>query len=290
MKLLTYSLADGRPRAGVLVSPALVFPAAATRAYGACGEFDSVLDLLAPRELDAVRQLLGQPEDRWRAHCIPLDTVTLHAPIPRPPKILGVATNYHDFCVRGGMEAPRTPKVFAKLVTTVVADGEAVTIPVDGRVTYEGELGVVIGRAGRQISAGAAETFVAGYTVVNDVTAGAYTAEDIQLMRGKNIDTFCPMGPVLVTRDEIADAGNLRVATTVNGVARQESSTANLIFGVAELIEYFSSFLTLERGDVIATGTPAGTAAQHDPPAYLQPGDVVEVFVEGIGSLTNPIR
>ncbi|MGI6124862.1 MAG: fumarylacetoacetate hydrolase family protein, partial [Acetivibrionales bacterium] len=157
-------------------------------------------------------------------------------------------------------------------------------------VTYEGELGVIIGKRGKNITREEAYDYIAGYTIVNDMTANDCTKEDIQLLRGKNFDGFFPMGPYFVTKDEVANPMNLNIKTKVNGEIRQDSNTSNMIFNISEQIEYFSSFLTLEPGDVIATGTPAGTALQFNPPRFLKPKDKVEVIIEGLGSLLCQIK
>ncbi len=250
----------------------------------------SMLELVAsPRGLDEVRRLVDDIGDRDGPWVLPTDAVALSAPIPRPGKILGVALNYRDFCERGRVPLPTRPKVFAKFATTVVGPGQPVLVPDGLQVTYEGELAVVIGRTVRDVRAKDALKAVAGYTVFNDLTASTYVREDVQLLRGKNLDTFGPMGPYLVTADEVPNPDDLAISTVVNGVERQRSRTSQMVFGVAELVEFFATFCTLEPGDVIATGTPAGTAAQHTPPAFVQAGDTVSVSVQAVGTLINPI-
>lgn len=276
--------------AGLLLEDNRVLGAAAcAKAAGVEGDFGSVRRILcAPNGLENLKKLASWAQNSdWKGY-EKRSEVTLLAPVPDPEKVLGVALNYRDFCVRGNLPIPEKLKVFGKYATSVNRDGGEVAI--QGRkVTYEGELGVVVGEYCRNVSTARALNYVAGYTVVNDCTANDYVKEDVQLLRGKNLDGFLPMGPVLVTADEIPDPGCLNLRTVVNGEVRQDSNTSQLIFGIGALIEYFSAFMTLSPGDVIATGTPAGTALQFDPPRFLQPGDRVEVTVQGIGSLHSVI-
>lgn len=181
--------------------------------------------------------------------------------------------------------------VFTKPPTAVIGPGQAIDTANDpsGTTDYEGEVAVVIGTPGKRIKAEEAWDHVFGYTIVNDVTARAIQRRHGQWFIGKGPDTFCPMGPCLVTADEIDDVASLWVRTTVNGEERQAASLADLIFDIPTLIATLSSVMTLEPGDVIATGTPSGVGMGFDPPRYLRPGDVVEVTVDGIGTLTNPV-
>lgn len=291
MRLVTFLPVEGAPRAGLSDGETVVDLAAAAAHLAISGRLDSVLGILDENRLDDVRALqerLRGQEGPWR---LPAGSVRLLAAIPRPPKVWGVATNYRDFCARAGMALPRSPKVFLKSPLTVVGPGEAIVIPPVARwVTYEGELGVVIGQACRGVPAAEALDYVAGYVVLNDVTANDLLEEDGQPTRGKNIDTFCPLGPFLVTKEEVPDPHDLPVRVTVNGEVRQDSNTRQLVFGVPALIEYLSAFATLEPGDIVATGTPAGTAKQHEPPAYLADGDVVEIEVGALGRLANRVQ
>ncbi|ALS20513.1 MULTISPECIES: fumarylacetoacetate hydrolase family protein [Paenibacillus] len=292
MKLVTFGTRDNKHHIGVLKDNSSVIDIRmASNDLGIPLSFESIIHILEdPEGLEKVQRVIdaaGKHAGPWYRS---LNDIKLTAPIPRPGKILGVALNYHDFCVRGKLDTPTALKVFMKAHSTVVGPNDAVHVPLERKVTYEGELGVVIGKTGKHVASADAWDHVAGYLIVNDFTANDYIKEDVQLMRGKNLDTFCPMGPFLVTKEEIADPGALAIKTEVNGIVRQNSNTSRLIFKIPEIIEYFSSFLTLEPGDVIATGTPAGTALQFDPPAFVQPGDVVAVTVEGLGTLTNIIR
>lgn len=249
-----------------------------------------------------MREMLSDPDGLEKAHFVleeaagkegPWRVLTadtrLAAPIPRPGKIVGVSLNYRDFCERGNIPIPDKLKLFTKVSTTVNGPMDSVFIPKERKVTYEGELGVVIGRKGKEIQVEEAMEHVAGYIVLNDFTANDWVQEDVQLMRGKNLDTFCPMGPWLVTQDEVPNPDKLSIVTKLNGNIVQQSNTSNLIFNIPQIISSLSEFMTLEPGDVIATGTPAGTALQHDPPVFVRHGDLVEVTVEGIGTLQNLI-
>ena len=250
---------------------------------------DMLSILSEPSGLNAVRNIIKTIDGKNGSWKYELSAIKLMPPIPRPRKILGVALNYHDFCKRGNLETPDALKVFAKMGTTVIGTGDLVRLPLGRKVTYEGELAVVMGRVGKNIPKAEAFDYIAGYSILNDLTANDVAKEDIQLMRAKNYDTFCPMGPTLVTKDEIEDPYSLSLQTTVNGNIRQDSVVGQLIFKIPDIIHYFSSFLTLEPGDVIATGTPAGTALQHTPPAFLAAGDVVSVTINQLGTLTNKV-
>lgn len=216
--------------------------------------------------------------------------VTSLAPLPRPSLILGVAHNYHDAMAERGIAPPPEPVVFEKAAGTVIGPGEAIVLPPDiGGVTYEAELAVVLGRSARNRSPAGAMECVAGYTVFNDVSASEIIRRTGSLERGKNFRTFGPLGPCLVSADEVPEPEALAVTATVGGRRVQDSSTAQLICGVADLISRLSHARPLPVGTVIATGTPAGVAALQSPPAWLTPGSTVTVAVEGIGALTNPV-
>jgi 2-keto-4-pentenoate hydratase/2-oxohepta-3-ene-1,7-dioic acid hydratase in catechol pathway len=210
------------------------------------------------------------------------------APVPRPEKIICVGLNYRDHAAEVGRDLPTEPVLFGKYANSVVGDGAAVRIPRQtSEVDYEGELGVVIGRTTRDVARDVALRHVAGYTVMNDLSARDLQRRLGQWTRGKAIDDFLPMGPFLVTPDEVGDPQALAIRTEVNGEVRQHSSTAEMVFGVAELISTISQTITLEAGDCIATGTPAGIGSAHRPPRYLRPGDEVAVEIAGIGRLVT---
>ena len=208
-----------------------------------------------------------------------------------PSKIICVGLNYRDHAEEQGIELPKAPLLFAKWPNTLIGDGEPIVLPAEAKeVDYEAELGVVIGTRARHVDEARALDSVAGYICVNDVSARDLQFADGQWTRGKSPDTFCPVGPRLVPREEIDDPQALAVRCTVNGTVLQDSSTANMIFSVAEIIAYISRTITLEPGDLIATGTPAGVGVFRDPKVLLQDGDEVSVEVEGLGTLTNPVR
>jgi len=215
-----------------------------------------------------------------RGHSIPFDEVTLLAPVT-PSKIVCVGRNYREHAAELGNKMPEEPLLFLKAPSAVIASGESIELPREShQVEHEGELGVVIGRRARKLTSSEYPlTYVLGYTCVNDVTARDLQRKDVQFTRGKSFDTFCPVGPFIV--DDL-DPLNVNVTTRVNGVVKQHGCTADMAFSVPFLIRYISNIMTLYPGDLIATGTPAGVS-------QLNPGDVVEVEIEEIGVLRNPI-
>jgi 2-keto-4-pentenoate hydratase/2-oxohepta-3-ene-1,7-dioic acid hydratase in catechol pathway len=221
---------------------------------------------------------------------LPLADVRLLAPIPRPGKFVAVALNYRDHLEETGMEPPTFPTFFTKQSTCVVGPGDDVEVPrVSDLVDYEGELAVVIGTRCRHVPAADALSVVAGYTIVNDVTVRDWQMKAPTMMIGKSFDTHGPMGPWIVTADELPDPQVLGLRTLVNGEVLQDGNTKDMIFDVAAQIETLSTAMTLEPGDVISTGTPAGVGIVRTPPVLLKPGDVVRIEIEGIGALENPI-
>lgn len=214
-----------------------------------------------------------------------IDPSFYRAPLYGSDKFLGVALNYKDFCERGNLPLPTALKVFGKYQSALNYDGG--TFNLQGQnVTYEGELGIVIGKDCRNVKAEDAKDYVLGYTIVNDFSANNLIKQDIQLFRGKNLDGAFPFGPVIVTKDEIKNPMKLHITTTVDGEVRQDSCTENMVFNPYQQIEYFSSFMTLKPGDIIATGTPAGTALQFNPPRFLEPGQKIVITIEQLGSLS----
>jgi 2-keto-4-pentenoate hydratase/2-oxohepta-3-ene-1,7-dioic acid hydratase in catechol pathway len=212
-------------------------------------------------------------------------------PIERPQKIVCVGLNYRDHAEEQGTELPQAPLLFAKWPNTLIGPGEPIVIPpITGQVDYEAELGVVIGERVRGASAENAVEAVAGYLCLNDVSARDLQFSDGQWVRGKSLDTFCPVGPELVPASDVPDPQALAIRALVNGEALQDSSTSNMIFSVAEIIAHVSQAITLERGDLIATGTPAGVGAFREPQIWLQDGDEVTIEIERVGALTNPVR
>jgi 2-keto-4-pentenoate hydratase/2-oxohepta-3-ene-1,7-dioic acid hydratase in catechol pathway len=221
---------------------------------------------------------------------VPLEAAVLRAPLARPPKILAIGLNYADHAAETGREPPAVPIVFNKQSTAVVGPGEAIHRPrASTWLDYEGELAVVIGRRCRHVPRERAREVVAGYTVADDVSVRDWQRRTPTMTLGKSFDTHCPLGPALVTPDEVDPAAGLELTTRVNGELRQRSRTSQLIFDVPALIEHLSTVFTLEPGDVICTGTPAGVAAAMDPPRWLVPGDVVRIEIEGLGVLENPV-
>jgi len=212
------------------------------------------------------------------------------APVPRPGKLICIGLNYRDHAAESSLPIPKEPVVFSKFSSAVIAPGEPVIIPASStQVDYEAELAVVIGRRAKHVSASRALDYVFGYTCLNDVSARDFQFADGQWQRGKSCDTFAPMGPTIVTSDELRDPHKLPIKLILNGATMQDSNTDQLIFCVPELIEFLSRTITLEPGDVIATGTPSGVGFARKPPVYVKPGDEMVVDIEGIGELNNPV-
>jgi len=212
------------------------------------------------------------------------------APVPRPGKLICIGLNYRDHAAESKMPLPEKPVVFSKFSSAVIAPGEPVVLPkTSQQVDYEAELAVVIGRRAKHVTADRAYDHVLGYTAFNDVTARDFQFGDGQWQRGKSCDTFAPMGQTIVTTDVIRDPHKLSIKLMLNGAVMQDSNTDQLIFGVPQLIEFISESITLEPGDVIATGTPAGVGFARKPPVFLKPGDEMQVLIEGMGGLGNPV-
>jgi 2-keto-4-pentenoate hydratase/2-oxohepta-3-ene-1,7-dioic acid hydratase in catechol pathway len=211
--------------------------------------------------------------------------------IAPPSKVLAIGLNYADHARESGMEPPRNPLIFVKTNNSICYDGDPIRWAAgdSSQVDYEAELAVVIGTKARRVAEADALEYVFGYTCCNDVSARDAQFGDQQWVRGKSFDTFCPLGPAIVTADEIPDPQNLTIKCRVNGETLQDSNTSEMIFGVAQLIAYCSRFMTLEVGDIIATGTPFGVGFSRTPPIYLGNGDVCEIDIEKIGVLTNPV-
>jgi acylpyruvate hydrolase len=221
----------------------------------------------------------------------PERALLVHAPIPRPPKIIAVGLNYRGHAEEQQKEPPKEPMLFAKASNCVIGPEETIRLP-DGlsrEVDPEVELAVVIGRACHRVSRAEARDCIFGYTILNDVSARDLQRADKQWFRAKSLPTFAPMGPVVVTADEL-DPSDLKLQLKVNGEVRQSASTRELIHDVPALVEFIARAFVLEPGDVIATGTPAGVGVFRDPPVFLKSGDLVEASIEGIGVLANPVR
>ncbi len=216
--------------------------------------------------------------------------IRLEAPISRPGKIVALGLNYRDHADETGMEVPEFPVIFAKFPSSVMGPDDEILIPkVTKKLDWEVELGVVIGRTCKNVLEEAALDYIAGYTILHDLSARDLQKGDGQWIRGKSLDGLCPLGPCIVTKDELGDASGLKMQTRVNGVIKQDSNTSNLIFGVRQIVSYLSQSFTLEPGDIIATGTPSGVGFARDPPEFLSPGDEVELYIEKIGYLRNKI-
>jgi len=212
-------------------------------------------------------------------------------PFKRPGKIVCVGLNYRDHAEESGMEIPKWPLLFAKWPSSVIGPGSPIVLPHQAKeVDWEAELGVVIGRRAQRVPQAEALDHVAGYCCANEVSARDIQFADGQWTRGKSFDTFCPVGPRLVPAEEVGDPQALGIRCLVNGDALQDSSTAEMVFGVSELIAFASQAITLEPGDLIATGTPAGVGFVRPEPVFLNDGDEVTVEIDGLGSLTNPVR
>jgi acylpyruvate hydrolase len=237
--------------------------------------------------LERAREALASADD---AQWIPESEVTLLAPLSRPGKILCVGHNYKGHLGIGREELPEHPNMFSKTANTIIGLGQPILIPkVTAQVDYGAELMVVIGKTARQVSQAEAQACVAGYTIFNDVSARDYQKRTSQWLLGKSFDTFGPMGPALVTTDEIPDPHCLDLELTVNGAPKQRANTRDLIFSVPFLVSYLSTVMTLEPGDVIATGTPAKLPEAANPQRFLEAGDVVRITIEKLGNLENPV-
>jgi 2-keto-4-pentenoate hydratase/2-oxohepta-3-ene-1,7-dioic acid hydratase in catechol pathway len=295
MKLVSYRTAQaftdepGRnANLGVVVRDRVVPASALVRQY------PTVLDFLA--DSPQSRVMLEASFDSAGAEIadstLALADVELVAPVPRPGKIVAVGVNYREHATEQSREPPDHPVLFAKLPTSVTGPGTEVRWDpgLTRAVDLEAELAVVIGRRCRRVSESEAMECVGGYTCLNDVTARDLQYSDKQFVRGKSLDTFCPMGPWLVTADEIADPQALRIRSSVNGEVMQDASTADMIFGVAALVSFCSQAFTLEPGDVIATGTPSGVGWFRDPKKLLRDGDEMVVEIDGVGRLVNACR
>jgi 2-keto-4-pentenoate hydratase/2-oxohepta-3-ene-1,7-dioic acid hydratase in catechol pathway len=272
---------EGYAEPGVLLGGELI-------GIGGAG-FDSMLSVIAggPDAMDRVGRWLknpppGEPFDPAKTK--------LPAPVPRPPKIICIGLNYSDHAAESKLPVPDVPTIFAKFQTAVTGHRHPIVLPKNSaKPDYEAEFAVVIGKGGRHIPEERWREHVFGYTMVNDVSARDFQMATTQWMIGKTFDTFAPIGPAIVTADEIEDPHNLDISLTLSGEVMQSSNTRNLIFGVPKLIAYLSSVFTLEPGDIISTGTPAGVGFARRPPRWLKPGDEVVVRVEGLGELVNPV-
>jgi acylpyruvate hydrolase len=276
MKLVAYNLSgETEVRRGVVIKDDYVVEVP--------GDFRA----LGPNDLTLLEQNLND----YLQSAIKLDQVTLHAPVPNTGKILCIGMNYADHVAEFNLTAPDHPVLFAKFSNTLNGHGGAILV--DGTsqaVDYEAELAFVIGQRAYKVSEETALDYVAGYVTANDVTARDIQHADSQWVRGKSLDSFCPLGPWLITKDEVPDPHNLAISCRVNGVTLQDSNTSNLIFKIPFLVSFLSQGLTLEPGDVVLTGTPGGIGYARKPQVLLKPGDVVEIEIETIGLLQNTVE
>jgi 2-keto-4-pentenoate hydratase/2-oxohepta-3-ene-1,7-dioic acid hydratase in catechol pathway len=276
LKLVSFSTTDGEIRAGALID-----------------EANLVVDLTASGYLDALAAIsagcntVNNP-GAYAAH--PLSEVRLHAPLPNPPRIFAIGLNYRDHAIESGMAIPATPVVFFKLQSAIIGPGEPIVLPKNStEPDYEAEFAFVIGKGGYRIPASAWRDHVYGYTIVNDVSARDVQFSTTQWSMSKSFPTFCPIGPAIVTADEIPDPHTLQISLTIDDEQLQNSNTRELVFKIPELIEYLSSITPLLPGDIVSTGTPPGVGLGRTPKRWLKPGETVSITVEGLGTLTNPV-
>jgi 2-keto-4-pentenoate hydratase/2-oxohepta-3-ene-1,7-dioic acid hydratase in catechol pathway len=276
MKLISFSIAGGPVHPGALIE-----------------EGNLVVDLSTAGHADMLAVIAGGVTEFptgavYSGHR--LSEVRLHAPLVNPPRIFAIGLNYRDHAKESGMEIPTTPVVFFKLATAIIGPGESIVLPRNSnQPDYEAEFAFVIGKGGYRIPASAWREHVFGYTNVNDVSARDVQFSSTQWSMSKSFPTFCPLGPAIVTADEIADPHQLDISLSIDGETLQHSNTRELVFKIPELVEYLSSITPLLPGDIISTGTPPGVGLGRTPRRWLKPGETVTVSVQGLGSLTNPV-
>jgi len=277
MRFVTFAV-DGKPRPGVLSGQ--------TVSDLSTAGFASLLDFIESGDDGRAKaEKLAASGGGYS-----LDKVKLLAPIPKPRKLICVGLNYRDHAAETNSEIPSVPTIFNKFATAVIAAGENIVLPkVSKSPDYEAEFAFVIGRGGRNIAGADWPKHVFGYTIVNDVSARDYQRATTQWLMGKTFDTFAPIGPWIVSADEIADPHTLDIQLEIGGERLQNSNTRELIFKIPDLIAYLSSVFTLEPGDIVSTGTPAGVGVARKPPRFLRAGDDVVVRIQSIGELRNPV-
>jgi len=285
MKLVSFG-PSGEERAGLLVGDQHIVDIGCVRP-----EWPSDLRGLIQQNL--LPEIGGLADDAAAlppASIVRVDDVRLGPPIPDPPNVICLGLNYRDHAEESGMEPPPHPILFSKSSSAVTGPYDDIVIPEEtDQIDYEAELAAVIGKRTRNIGADLALTCVVGYMAFNDVSARDVQSEDKQWFRAKSFDTFAPCGPWLATSDEVPDPQALTIQAVRNGKVMQESDTSRMVFGVADVISFISRGFTLQPGDIIATGTPAGVGFARKPPVFLRPGDVIEIKVDGVGGLRNPV-
>ncbi|WP_348261219.1 fumarylacetoacetate hydrolase family protein [Telmatobacter sp. DSM 110680] len=273
MKLVSFSTDSGPTRPGILLDDTKTILDLSPSG------FSSTLDVIARGNVSTLA-----------ASRMSLEGATIHAPLANPPRIFAIGLNYRDHAKESGMEIPTTPVVFFKLPTAIVGPGEAIVLPKNStQPDYEAEFAFVIGKGGYRIAASDWRDHVYGYTIVNDVSARDVQFSSTQWSMSKCFPTFCPLGPAIVTADEIADPHALDIRLSIDGEVLQHSNTRELVFKIPELIEYLSSITPLMPGDIVSTGTPPGVGLGRNPKRWLKPGETVTITIEGLGSLTNPV-
>jgi 2-keto-4-pentenoate hydratase/2-oxohepta-3-ene-1,7-dioic acid hydratase in catechol pathway len=280
MKLVTFSY-HNQTRVGAVVDDTVI------DSVGSADIPSTMIEFLTAgtAALQAMQQLIDSGQ-----HRIALAAVKLHAPIPRPPKYLAIALNYADHIAETGKARPEYPSFFSKQSTCVIGFGDAIHLPkVSDKLDYEGELAFVIGQRCRHVAVDKARDVIAGFMIANDVSVRDWQARSPTLMVGKSFDTCGPLGPWLVTTDEISDPHNLNLKTWVNDELRQDANTSQMLFNCYEMVAYLSQAMTLEVGDVITTGTPSGVGVKMSPRGYLKVGQTVRIAIEGIGELVNTV-
>lgn len=295
MKFMNFSLANAREvRMGIEVGGSCLDLESARAAGFLEIKVDARIEdiLRTPAGLGALEaQFTDEAIARMTTALRPLGEIRLEAPILHPEKVIGIGLNYHDHAEEVKMRKPSEPILFGMYPNTIIGPEAAIEIPrLSSKIDYEAELAIVIGRRGRHIPEEDAVSHVAGYTALNDVSARDLQLSDNQWIRGKSFDTFVPIGPKLVTTSELGDGDGLRIRTRLNGQTMQDSNTRNLIFKVPRLVSFISEVMTLEPGDIIATGTPGGVGFVRKPPVWMKAGDVVEIEIENIGILRNPVK
>lgn len=281
MKFVTFQRAGARPEAGIVVADRVI-----GLAIAGFGDMIAVLASGVEGRARIDKFIENPPSDST----YPASSIRLLAPVPRPPKLICVGLNYRDHAAETKLEIPKEPTIFTKFSNIVIGPGAPIVLPKNSRKPdYEAEFMFVIGTGGRHIAAEDWKRHVFGYTIFNDVTARDFQFASTQWVIGKSFDTFAPMGPWIVSADEIADPHSLDISLSIGGEVLQHSNTRELIFKTPELIAYLSSVVTLEPGDVVATGTPSGVGFARKPPRWLKPGEEVVVKIKGIGELSNPV-